>query len=223
MARWIDLDTPHGPVRAWRADPAGPSRGAVVVIQEIFGVNAHIRSVAERFAAAGFVALAPALFDPVERGVELGYDEADVGARPRAGRRAGHRARGRRARRGRRAAAGRRPARRRGRVLLGRQPRLPLQYAPGPACGQLLRRAQRAVPRRAGARADDVPLRRARRRAFPPQDIDAASRRSSRRRRSSSTRGRPRLQPRRRPDAHEPASAALAWQRTTDFLAENLR
>lgn len=78
MAR-CDLDTPHGPVRAWRADPGGPSRGAVLVIQEIFGVNAHIRSVATRFAADGFVALAPALFDPVERGVELAYEQADIG------------------------------------------------------------------------------------------------------------------------------------------------
>ena len=79
MARWIDLDTPHGPVRAWRADPGGPSRGAVVVIQEIFGVNAHIRSVVERFAGAGFVAIAPALFDPVKRDVELRYEQADFG------------------------------------------------------------------------------------------------------------------------------------------------
>lgn len=75
MPHWLDLDTPHGPVRAWRAEPAGPSRGAVIVLQEIFGLNAHIRSVAEHFADAGFVALAPALYDPIERGIELGYDE----------------------------------------------------------------------------------------------------------------------------------------------------
>ncbi|MUV15071.1 dienelactone hydrolase family protein [Noviluteimonas gilva] len=78
MHGWIDIETPHGPVRGWRAEPPGPSKGAVVVIQEIFGVNAHIRSVAERLADAGFVALAPALFDPVEHGVELGYDDAGV-------------------------------------------------------------------------------------------------------------------------------------------------
>ncbi|MCI4567280.1 dienelactone hydrolase family protein [Lysobacter sp. CFH 32150] len=77
MSLWIDLDTLHGPVRAWRADPSGPSRGAVLLIQEIFGVNAHIRSVAERFTAAGFVALAPAMFDLVERDVELAYDKPD--------------------------------------------------------------------------------------------------------------------------------------------------
>lgn len=77
MSRWIDLETMHGPVRAWRADPGGPSRGAVLVIQEIFGTNAHIRSVVDRLAAAGFVAVAPALFDPVERDVELAYDKPD--------------------------------------------------------------------------------------------------------------------------------------------------
>ncbi|MGO1071679.1 dienelactone hydrolase family protein [Lysobacter sp. CA199] len=76
MADWIDLDTPAGPVRAWRADPSGVPLGAVVVIQEIFGVNAHIRAVAERFAQAGYVALAPALFDPVEPGVELDYEQS---------------------------------------------------------------------------------------------------------------------------------------------------
>ncbi len=78
MTRWIDLNTPHGPVRAWRADPAGPSHGAVVVLQEIFGVNAHIRSVADRLANHGFVALAPSLFDPVEPGVELAYGESET-------------------------------------------------------------------------------------------------------------------------------------------------
>lgn len=68
---------------AHRADPDGTPLGGVVVIQEIFGVNEHIRSVADRFAAAGFVAIAPALFDRVERGVELAYD-ADGTARGRA-------------------------------------------------------------------------------------------------------------------------------------------
>ena len=59
---------------AYRADPTGPPEGGVVVVQEIFGVNRHIRSVVDRFADEGFVAVAPALFDRIERGVELGYD-----------------------------------------------------------------------------------------------------------------------------------------------------
>lgn len=60
---------------AYRADPLGAPRGGVVVIQEIFGVNAHIRDVTDQYAAAGFVAVAPALFDRVETGVELAYDQ----------------------------------------------------------------------------------------------------------------------------------------------------
>lgn len=61
---------------AYRADPAGPPKGAVVVLQEIFGVNGHIRALADRLAAAGYAAIAPALFDRVKAGVELGYDAA---------------------------------------------------------------------------------------------------------------------------------------------------
>ena len=78
MGQWIDLHTAHGDIAAWRADPAGKPLGAIVVIQEIFGVNPHIRSVAEDFASEGYVALAPAFFDVLERGVELGYDDAGV-------------------------------------------------------------------------------------------------------------------------------------------------
>ncbi len=57
-----------------------PSAAAasVVIIQEIFGVNAHIRSVVDRFASFGYRAIAPALFDRVERGVELDYDAAGI-------------------------------------------------------------------------------------------------------------------------------------------------
>ena len=58
---------------AWLAAPAGKPRGAVLVIQEIFGVNAHIRAVTDSYAAEGYVAIAPALFDRVRKGVELGY------------------------------------------------------------------------------------------------------------------------------------------------------
>ncbi len=54
--------------------PEGAPRGAVVVIQEIFGVNSHIRRIVEQYAAEGYVAAAPALFDRQKKGVELGYD-----------------------------------------------------------------------------------------------------------------------------------------------------
>jgi carboxymethylenebutenolidase len=63
---------------AYRAAPAGVPRGAIVVVQEIFGVNGHIRSVADDFASEGWLAIAPALFDRVERGIELGYTPADI-------------------------------------------------------------------------------------------------------------------------------------------------
>lgn len=78
MGQWIDLHTAHGDIAAWRAEPAGKPHGAIVVIQEIFGVNPHIRNVAEDFASAGYVALAPAFFDVLERGVELGYDNEGI-------------------------------------------------------------------------------------------------------------------------------------------------
>jgi carboxymethylenebutenolidase len=59
--------------------PSAQSKGVVVVIQEIFGVNAHIREVADGYAAQGYSAIAPALFDRIERDIELGYAEADMG------------------------------------------------------------------------------------------------------------------------------------------------
>jgi carboxymethylenebutenolidase len=60
------------------ARPEGQPKGGVVVIQEIFGVTAHIRSVADRFAAAGYTAIAPAFFDHLETGLELAYDQAGM-------------------------------------------------------------------------------------------------------------------------------------------------
>lgn len=66
MGHWIQIDTPQGRIGAWRADPADAPRGALVIVQEIFGVNTHIRSVAEGFAIDGYVALAPAYFDVIE-------------------------------------------------------------------------------------------------------------------------------------------------------------
>jgi len=63
---------------AYRVDPAGTPKGGIVVIQELFGVNHHIRSVADRFAALGYVAIAPALFDRIEAGFECGYSPEEV-------------------------------------------------------------------------------------------------------------------------------------------------
>ena len=57
---------------AYRADPAGPAKGGIVVIQEIFGVNHHIRAVCDRLAGEGYAALAPALFDRQQKNFECG-------------------------------------------------------------------------------------------------------------------------------------------------------
>jgi len=62
----------------YSAQAAGARRAGLVVLQEIFGVNAHIRELADGFAVEGYDVVAPALFDRVEKGVELGYGEADT-------------------------------------------------------------------------------------------------------------------------------------------------
>jgi len=62
---------------AYVSEPPHAPKGAVVVLQEIFGVNSHIRGVADRFALAGYLAVAPATFDRVEPGVQLGYAPED--------------------------------------------------------------------------------------------------------------------------------------------------
>jgi carboxymethylenebutenolidase len=72
------LRTRHGRIGAWEAKPHTHPRGGVIVIQEIFGLNPHIRQVTDRLASHGFHAVAPALFDLVQPGMELGYDEAGV-------------------------------------------------------------------------------------------------------------------------------------------------
>lgn len=79
MGRWIELTAADGTtVSAWRAEPKGAPRGGLVVVQEIFGVNSHIRGVCEGYAAEGYVAIAPALFDRIEPRVDLGYLPDDV-------------------------------------------------------------------------------------------------------------------------------------------------
>ena len=65
---------------AYVALPDGRPRGAIVVLQEIFGVNSHIRNVTDGYAAAGYLAVAPATFHRVKAGVELGYTGDDMGA-----------------------------------------------------------------------------------------------------------------------------------------------
>lgn len=80
MGSMIELQAADGTrVPAYEARPAAAPRGAVVVIQEIFGVNSHIRSVADGYAAQGYLAVAPACFERVKPGVSLGYSEADMG------------------------------------------------------------------------------------------------------------------------------------------------
>lgn len=63
----------------YEAMPKQRPRGGIVVIQEIFGVNAHIRNVCDGYAAAGYAAIAPQIFDRAERNVELGYEQQDMG------------------------------------------------------------------------------------------------------------------------------------------------
>jgi len=63
---------------AYRADPAGAPKGGIVVIQEIFGVNHHIRAVCDNFAKEGYVAVAPALFDRTQRDYETGYTPPEI-------------------------------------------------------------------------------------------------------------------------------------------------
>lgn len=78
MGKQIQLKASDGhTLAAYRAEPKGKARGGVVVVQEIFGVNSHIRSVADGYAAEGYLAIAPAMFDRAEKNVELGYDQKD--------------------------------------------------------------------------------------------------------------------------------------------------
>ncbi|SFB87314.1 carboxymethylenebutenolidase [Polaromonas sp. OV174] len=81
MGQFITLKAADGfSLPAYVAQPVGQPKAAVVVLQEIFGVNSHIRGVADRFAAQGYLAVAPATFERVKSGVELGYSDADMQA-----------------------------------------------------------------------------------------------------------------------------------------------
>ncbi|MCH8036932.1 MAG: dienelactone hydrolase family protein [Proteobacteria bacterium] len=63
---------------AYRARPDGAAKGGVVVVQEIFGVNVHIRAVCDRYAEAGYLAVAPAIYDRIEPDVQTGYEPDDI-------------------------------------------------------------------------------------------------------------------------------------------------
>jgi carboxymethylenebutenolidase len=80
MAEMVQLRAKDGHVLdAYVVQPGVPAKGGLVIVQEIYGVNAHIRAVADRFADEdGFVVVAPALFDRIERGVDLGYEAEDT-------------------------------------------------------------------------------------------------------------------------------------------------
>ena len=80
MGQTIELKAADGHVfPAYVAQPAGTPKGGIVVLQEIFGVNSHIRSVADGYAAAGYFVVAPSTFSRLGKGaVELGYTEADM-------------------------------------------------------------------------------------------------------------------------------------------------
>ena len=76
MGHFIHLKAADGfSVPAYVASPDGKAKAAIVVIQEIFGVNSHIQAVTDRFAAQGYLAIAPAMFERVKPGVDLGYSE----------------------------------------------------------------------------------------------------------------------------------------------------
>ena len=80
MGMMMELKSADGTaVPAYVASPVGAPKGAVVVIQEIFGVNSHIRNMADGYAAEGYLSVAPAAFHRVKPGVELGYTDADMG------------------------------------------------------------------------------------------------------------------------------------------------
>jgi carboxymethylenebutenolidase len=79
MGTTIELSAADGfRISAYRADPAAKPRGGLVIAQEIFGVNSHIRSVCDGYAADGYRVIAPALFDRYEKGIDIGYTPADI-------------------------------------------------------------------------------------------------------------------------------------------------
>jgi carboxymethylenebutenolidase len=79
MSEFVTVKAADGhELSAYVAKPKGEVRGALVVVQEVFGVNAHIRSVADLYASHGYLSVAPSTFDRIERGVELEYEGEDM-------------------------------------------------------------------------------------------------------------------------------------------------
>jgi len=79
MGKTVELTASDGhKFKAYRADPPGKPKGAVIVIMEIFGVNSHIKAVTDQYAADGYVAIAPAMFDRVHRDLDVGYTPPDI-------------------------------------------------------------------------------------------------------------------------------------------------
>jgi carboxymethylenebutenolidase len=77
MSHWINLVTAHGRMNGWSAEPDDKPNGGVVLVHDLFGVNEDIRQIAERYAEAGYLTVAPALFDTLQREVELTYEPAN--------------------------------------------------------------------------------------------------------------------------------------------------
>lgn len=81
MSKTIELTAADGhKLGAYLAEPSGKAKGAIIVVQEIFGVNPHIRAVADGYAADGYLAIAPAFFDRLQRNFEAGYGPKDIEA-----------------------------------------------------------------------------------------------------------------------------------------------
>ncbi len=79
MSETVKLHSADGfEFSAYVAQPAGTPKAAIVIVQEIFGVNHHIRAVTDRYAAEGYLAIAPAIFDRYQEGFEVGYDPAGI-------------------------------------------------------------------------------------------------------------------------------------------------
>jgi carboxymethylenebutenolidase len=76
MGSWIDITAADGhTLGAWRGDPAGTPKGGLVIAQEMYGVNSYLCDVVDDYAAKGYLAIAPRLYDRLERGLIIEYDD----------------------------------------------------------------------------------------------------------------------------------------------------